>query len=204
MSIDSKDLENYINMLKDFESQLNDDEGDLSTINDLNKLLGDLSNAVSVAQTQPVNVLEVGFKKLHKDAVIPSYAKPGDAGMDLTVTEIKEEDGYTITYGFGLAVEIPLGYVGLIFPRSSVRNYDLILTNCVGVIDSGYRGELLSTFKKTPNILKSLPFDYIKKYEIGERAAQILILPYPKIQPVEKKELTKTERNDGGFGHSGV
>lgn len=189
-----KDLENYINQLKKYEKLLNDDDGDLDTVNDLNKLLGELSKTVE--NQQNVNYhLEVAFMKLHSDAVIPSYAKPGDAGLDLTITEILSNNDKEITYAFGLAVEIPVGYVGLIFPRSSVREKDLILSNCVGVIDSGYRGELLATFKKTH---KDDNF-----YKKGERAAQILILPYPKIQPVEKKELSKTERNDGGFGHTG-
>lgn len=192
--MEQKDLENYINQLKKYEKLLNDDEGDLDTINDLNKLLGDLTKTVENQQNLSYH-LEVGFMKLHSDAVIPSYAKPGDAGMDLTITEILSNNDKEITYAFGLAVEIPTGYVGLIFPRSSVREKDLMLSNCVGVIDSGYRGELLATFKK---IHKDDNF-----YKKGERAAQILILPYPKIQPVEKKELSKTARNDGGFGHTG-
>lgn len=192
--MEDKDLENYINQLKDFEKLLNDDDADLSTINELNGLLGELNK--QVVKQQNVNYhLEVPFVKKHKDAVIPSYAKPGDAGLDLTVTEILSNTDKYISYSFGLAVGVPDGYVGLIFPRSSVREKDLILSNCVGVIDSGYRGELMATFKKI--------HDDDIFYKKGERAAQILILPYPKIQPVEKKELIKTERNEGGFGHTG-
>jgi dUTP pyrophosphatase len=83
-----------------------------------------------------------------------------------------------------------------VFPRSSVRNQDLILSNCVGVIDSGYRGELQATFKKT-NGLDSL------KYKVGERGAQIIILPYPQVFMTEVPELSNSERGEGGFGSTG-
>ena len=92
--------------------------------------------------------------------------------------------------------KIPQGYVGLVFPRSSVRNQDLILSNCVGVIDSGYRGELQATFKKT-NGLDSF------KYKVGERGAQIIILPYPQVFMTEVPELSNSERGEGGFGSTG-
>lgn len=82
-------------------------------------------------------MLEVKFKKLVPEAKIPAYAKPGDAGLDLTATSKHWSDDFKcFVYGTGLAVEIPEGYVGLIFPRSSIRKYCLALTNCVGVIDS--------------------------------------------------------------------
>ena len=80
-------------------------------------------------------------------------------------------------------MEIPEGFVGLVFPRSSIRKYDLTLSNSVGVIDSGYRGELQATFKKT-NGLDSLA------YKVGDRIAQIMIIPYPPIQFVEVDELS--------------
>ncbi len=116
--------------------------------------------------------------------------------MDLKITREIENTTFSVSYGFGIAMEIPFGYVGLVFPRSSVRNQDLLLTNCVGVIDSGYRGELQATFKKT-NGLDSL------KYNVGDRAAQIIILPYPQVVMVESDELSDTERGDGGFGSTG-
>jgi dUTP pyrophosphatase len=145
---------------------------------------------------QPVFYTKVKVKKLDPNAVIPSYSKVGDAGMDLTITNIKENTSFSITYGFGIAMEIPKGYVGLVFPRSSVRNQDLILSNCVGVIDSGYRGELQATFKKT-NGLDSI------SYNVGERGAQIIVLPYPQIKMIESTELSDTERGEGGFGSTG-
>jgi dUTP pyrophosphatase len=140
--------------------------------------------------------MKVCIKKLHEAAIVPKYSKPGDAGLDLTATEIIKEEGFQITYGTGLAVEIPLGYVGLIFPRSSIRNYELALTNCVGVVDSGYRGEIQFTFNKIGGVPS-------KKYDVGDRIGQLIILPYPQIELEEVSELSSTERGDGGFGSSG-
>ena len=141
-------------------------------------------------------MMQVKIKKLHPKAVIPNYSKPGDGGMDLVITSIINENNLDISYGFGVALEIPEGYVGLVFPRSSIRKYDLILSNCVGVIDSGYRGELQATFKKTQGL------DSVS-YKVGERGAQIIILPYPKIYMTEVPELSSSDRGSGGFGSTG-
>ena len=84
----------------------------------------------------------------------------------------------------------------MVFPRSSVRKYDLSLANCVGVIDSGYRGEIILTFNK------SMGLDSFK-YKVGDRIGQLLIIPYPTIKLIEVEELSVTERNDGGHGHTG-
>jgi dUTP pyrophosphatase len=199
--MDKNDIENYLSKLKDFEKKLNsDDMEDLSVFNDIDKLLGLLSNDIMSApefNTQvKIPAVTVKIKKLHENAVIPSYSKVGDAGMDLTITTIISETNEDVTYGFGIALEIPRGYVGLVFPRSSVRKYDLSLTNSVGVIDSGYRGEIQATFKKTKG-LDSF------KYNTGERAAQIVIMPHPKIELIEFKYLNSSDRGDGGFGSTG-
>ena len=138
--------------------------------------------------------MKVKVKKLVGNAVIPAYAKRGDAGLDLTATSI-EENGTTITYGCGLAFEIPQGYVGLVFPRSSNADKDLLLTNSVGVIDSGYRGEVTAVFRKTKSCWR--------KYEVGERFAQLVIIPYPQIELEEAEELSETERGTGGYGSTG-
>ena len=95
--------------------------------------------------------MKVRIKKLHKDAVIPSYAKSGDAGLDLTAVDYYYDLDGNIVYHIGLAIEIPEGYVGLIFPRSSISKHDISLSNAVGVIDSGYRGEITAKFKPTLN-----------------------------------------------------
>lgn len=144
-----------------------------------------------------MNQLKVKFKKLHPSAISPCYAKQGDAGMDLTATEIISEEVFQIVYGTGIAVEIPEGYVGLVFPRSSIRKYDLSLTNSVGVIDSGYRGEIQVTFRKEKGVAS-------KKYEVGDRVCQIMILPFPSVNFIEANELSDSERGEGGHGSTGV
>lgn len=137
--------------------------------------------------------MKVKIKKLHPDAVIPKYAKPGDAGLDLTAIDVVA-DGNTLTYKTGLAVEIPFWHVGLLFPRSSVYKTGQTLTNCVGVIDSGYRGEIMMKFTLSP---------YAQEYEIGDRIGQLLIIPYPRIDFVEVDKLTPTERGGEGYGSTG-
>lgn len=145
--------------------------------------------------------MQVKIKKLKPNAVVPSYAKVGDAGMDLVATSIISNTTFDITYGMGIALEIPEGFVGLIFPRSSIRKTDLALTNCVGVIDSGYRGELQATFKKVygKNDIRIDEMDY----KVGDRIAQIIILPHPEVEFKEVEELSNTERGEGGFGSTG-
>jgi dUTP pyrophosphatase len=206
------DIKNYLEKLKQIEQQLNSDEDieDFDFLKDVDKVLGSLNSDLVQQMVQPVNNtvplngdsgtitqgVMVKVKKLDPNAVIPSYSKIGDAGMDLTITREIENTSFSVSYGFGIAMEIPKGFVGLVFPRSSVRNQDLILSNCVGVIDSGYRGELQATFKKT-NGLDSL------KYKVGERGAQIIILPYPQVFMTEVPELSDSERGEGGFGSTG-
>ena len=141
--------------------------------------------------------MDVKIKKLVEGAIIPKYAKTGDAGMDLTATSKWYDDDNNVCYGTGIAMEIPKGYVGLVFPRSSNAKQDLILSNSVGVIDSGYRGEITFKFKLVEDR------HLAKDYNVGDRVGQIIIMPYPIIEFVEVEELTKTERGDGGYGSSG-
>lgn len=138
--------------------------------------------------------MKVKFKKLVKDAVIPTYAHTTDAGMDLTATSMTINNGI-VTYGTGIAMEIPVGYVGLVFPRSSIYKINLQLTNSVGVIDSGYRGEIMFKYRITDN--------EPPKYEVGDRIGQIIILPYPKIEFDEILELSDSDRNTGDYGSTG-
>ena len=137
--------------------------------------------------------MKVRIKKLNENAVIPTYAKVGDAGMDVVATRIINETLDSITYGTDIALEIPEGFVGLVFPRSSIRKTDLILSNSVGVIDSGYRGEIQATFKRSG----------VYAYAVGDRICQIMIIPHPHVDFIEVNELTNTERGDGGFGSTG-
>lgn len=145
--------------------------------------------------------MNVKFKKLHDDAKIPSYAHDTDAGLDLTAVSFTQEfdksNKLVLVYHTGLAVEIPEGYVGLIFMRSSVSNKSISLTNAVAVIDSGYRGELLLKYKITTDSLPTI-------YQPGEKIGQLIIIPYPKINPIEAEELSSSDRNEGGFGSTDI
>jgi len=143
--------------------------------------------------------MKVKIKKVNSLAQIPSYAKDGDAGMDLVATSIIANTPTQITYGLGVALEIPNGFVGLVFPRSSIRKTRLQLSNSVGVIDSGYRGELQATFNKIHTTIENQKNDY----KVGDRVAQIMIIPHPDIQFEEADELSDTERGEGGFGSTG-
>lgn len=142
-------------------------------------------------------MLKVKIKKLVKHAIIPKYVHKDDAGMDLFAIDKYKDDHYKfIEYGTGLAVQIPKGYMGLLFPRSSISKSCHVLSNSVGVIDSSYTGELKVRFRYDEEI------EYLQ-YAVGDRVAQFIVLPYPKIEFEEVKELDQTERGDGGFGSSG-
>ena len=139
--------------------------------------------------------MDVSFTLLTSSASVPVYAREGDAGMDISAISMTKTEKY-IEYGTGLAVAIPQGYVGLLFPRSSVSNKELLLANSVGVIDSNYRGEIKFRFKYN----QASPDNY---YTIGGRVGQLIILPYPRINLVQVESLDETNRNTNGFGSSG-
>lgn len=145
--------------------------------------------------------MELKFKRLSADAVLPIRAHKNDAGLDLTCTKIEsgvnDAREMLLIYHTDLAVEIPEGYVGLIFPRSSIYTKSISQTNCVGVIDSNYRGELKVVFRPT---IAGVP----EFYKVGERFAQLVIVPYLKADVVETAELSESERGDNGFGSTGT
>ncbi len=147
--------------------------------------------------------LTLRIKKVHPDAVIPSYAKPGDAGMDLTAVSAKVENPKKVKVDFGIQIEIPQGYVGLLFPRSSVHKTFCRLSNSVGVIDSGYRGNVMAIFDLTEACDGACGGNAEKIYAAGMRCAQLIIMPYPQVEVVEVAELSSSERGGGGFGSSG-
>ena len=160
--------------------------------------------------------MEVKIKRLVEDAVIPTYAHDTDAGLDLVATSYEYKENIDChVYGTGLAVEIPEGYVGLIYPRSSNRKTDAYMCNHVGVIDSGYRGEVMISFKLRDSNIKSIsqifePYEVghkiaqlIKPYEVGDKVAQLIIMPYPKIKFVEVDKLSDSDRGENGHGSSG-
>jgi len=140
--------------------------------------------------------LQIKFKKLCPNAVVPYQATPGSAGFDLTAISVHEVSGNVWKYHTGIAVEIPEGYVGLVFPRSSIYKAGMRLTNSVGVIDSDYRGEITAVFDRTPR-------NNERPYSIGDRICQLVIIPIPKVEFFEVAELTPTERGLGGYGSTG-
>ena len=130
---------------------------------------------------------------MHENAVVPKYAHFGDAAVDLVAVRKWEDDHGNVCYGTGLAMEIPIHHVGLLFPRSSISKTDLRLANAVGVIDSGYRGEVIVKFDLSGGIC----------YKVGDRIAQLLLVPIPSINFVEVVNLPKSDRDTGAFGSSG-
>ena len=140
------------------------------------------------------------FKKLSDKATLPIRAHKGDAGLDLTCTAIEqavnEARQILLVYHTDLAVEIPEGHVGLLFPRSSIYTKSISLTNCVGVIDSGYRGEIKAVFLPTTSGIPTF-------YNVGDRFAQLVIVPIPDVEVEEAEELSETDRDKGGFGSTG-
>lgn len=146
--------------------------------------------------------MKVKIKKLRPEAVIPTKAHITDAGFDLTAVSYEQDKYGCHVYGFGLAMEIPVGCVGLIFPRSSVAKYNVTLTNCVGVIDPGYRGEVMAKFKdaqpETDTTILTRP-----RYKIGDRVAQIIFVQLPPTVFSETKDLADSDRGKGGYGSTG-
>ena len=143
--------------------------------------------------------MKVKIKKLYADAILPTKAHVTDAGYDLYAHSKSYDEYGNVVYGSGVAMEIPRGYVGLVFPRSSNSKRHLILSNSVGVVDSGYRGEILFKFKLTHKFGDN-PQDV---YELGDRIGQIIIMPYPEIEFVEVEKLSDSDRGTGGYGSSG-
>lgn len=197
--MEKDEIKNYIDKLKELESSLIENEESADNddfIGELDSLLNSLSKDIQGSYGTSDVKIPVKIKRLNKDAVIPTYSKVGDAGMDLTATSVEYTNDY-ISYKTGLAFEIPKGYVGLLFPRSSNSKKDLLLTNSVGVIDSGYRGEIELRFKGITHKSDKETFTF---YEKGDRVGQIMIIPYPQIEFIETDELSDSERGEGGFG----
>ena len=194
--------------------------------------------------------LEVYFKTLSPNAVVPTYAHDGDVGMDLTAISVEydaENDVYI--YHTGLAFETDKHYGIFLFPRSSNRKTDCYLANHVGIADSAiYRGEIMLCYKNRLPLMEraeiarsrqffsavqSRPFTItdghsvqytwadavdaasgefnwilsnpmnFAPYRVGDRVAQMVVLPYPNVKLLERKELSETERGEGGFGSTG-
>lgn len=165
--------------------------------------------------------MKVKIKKVRSTALLPTKAHDTDAGYDLYADTMEFDDDGNTVYGTGIAVEIPQGYVGLVFPRSSIAKKDLLLSNAVGVIDSGYRGEIMAKFKpvhvssnpltlwwkvfvrKVRTVDLELSFIHRNEYEYGDRIAQLIIIPYPEVEFELVDELSDSDRGVGGYGSSG-
>ena len=142
--------------------------------------------------------MDIRIKRLLEDATIPTQGTPGSAGYDLYAAQGAEvPSGETVSIDTGLAMAIPDGYFGAIFARSGLsKNEGLRPCNCVGVVDSSYRGNVIVA------LYNDSKFDRVVK--IGERIAQLVILPYSEIRFFETDDLGATERGEGGFGSTGV
>lgn len=136
--------------------------------------------------------------RLSDGAELPRYAHEGDAGLDLRIThDVMLNPGERATVGTGLAVEIPQGCVGLVFPRSGLASkHGITLSNSVGVIDSGYRGEIGVTLLNQSDETTTL--------DAGTRVCQLIVMPFVPCELVPCEELTETERGAAGFGSTGI
>lgn len=141
--------------------------------------------------------MKVKFQILNPAAKAPTRANPGDAGFDLYATAVTHPSGSVgvfVEVCTGISLEIPKGYAGFIFPRSSISNTKHFLRNSVGVIDSGYRGEIKLRFSVD---------DSNTSYQIGDRVGQIVFIRMPVVELIESESLNYSSRGQGGFGSSG-
>ncbi len=142
--------------------------------------------------------MQLPVAKLQDDALLPTRAHEGDAGLDLYACEAAHlGPGERWSIGTGIAVEIPVGHAGLVLPRSGLaKKHGITLVNAPGLIDSGYRGELRVLLLNT---------DPAETFRIapGDRIAQLLITPIALAEPHEVEALAESARGDGGFGSSG-
>ena len=141
----------------------------------------------------------IRFKKVDPLAKDPKRGSEWSAGWDLTCVNFWYDPTTEVyVYHTGIAVELPRGYVGLLFPRSSIYRYTIFPTNSVGVIDADYRGEILFKFARRD-------CEYGERlYGIGERIGQLLVMPIPEVAYMEVETLSLTKRGTGGYGSSGL
>lgn len=146
----------------------------------------------------------IKFIKLSSDAVVPKKANFNDVGFDLVAVSKKEDlVNNCWIYGTGLAIELPPCHAGLLFPRSSVYKTSLSLANCVGVIDSGFRQEILVIFRPIPDISSLASLREHKEYNVGDRIAQLVIIKYDEYEFIEVDKLDGPDRG-GGFGSTNL
>jgi dUTP pyrophosphatase len=143
--------------------------------------------------------VRIEFRKLDPDVALPRRARDGDAGLDLQANDtLKVGPGERAMVPTGLAVAIPPGHAGLVLPRSGLASgHGLTLANSPGLIDEGYRGEILLA---VVNLDPDQPVEIRK----GDRIAQLLVLPFAQVEPAEVDELPPSSRGEAGFGSSGL
>ena len=158
--------------------------------------------------------MKIKVKKLHPDAVLPASAKDTDAGFDLVCIDDGEVNDTYVQYRTGIAIEPPPGYHTEIFPRSSNSKTDCILANSIGLVDEGYRGEILIRYKLVPRVKYSSDAEYqgkaspicgfeLQRYKKGDRIAQLVIRKTERANFEWAEELADSSRGAGGFGSSG-
>jgi dUTP pyrophosphatase len=143
--------------------------------------------------------VDVPFERLHPDARLPTAQHPGDAGLDLcAVADVEVAPGERAMVPTGVAVAIPKGHAGLVLPRSGLASRSgLTLSNAPGLIDSGYRGEVICA---VVNLDRETPVRIAK----GDRIAQLVVVAIPDVKPTWAEKLSDTPRGDGGFGSTGT
>ena len=143
--------------------------------------------------------MRIEFRKLDPDVALPGRARDGDAGLDLQANDtVKVGPGERAKVPTGLAVAIPAGHAGLVLPRSGLASKrGLTLANSPGLIDEGYRGEIIVA---VVNLDPEQPVEIRR----GDRIAQLVVVPFAPVEPVEVAELPPSSRGEAGFGSSGV
>ena len=129
---------------------------------------------------------------------VPVYAHPGDAGADLVSAEaLRLEPGQRALVGTGVRLALPDGYVGFVVPRSGLAaRHGITIVNAPGTVDAGYRGEIKVSLLNTD---AAVPYDVA----VGDRIAQLIVMPVPRARFVPVDELPDSTRGDGGFGSTG-
>jgi dUTP pyrophosphatase len=141
----------------------------------------------------PVDVLIAG------DAPIPAYAHPGDAGADLTSAEsVRLEPGRRATVGTGVSIALPAGFAAFVLPRSGLAaRHGITIVNAPGTVDAGYRGEIRVTLLNTDA-------DHAYDVAVGDRIAQVVVMPVSRVRFVPVEKLPGSHRGSGGFGSTGT
>jgi len=142
--------------------------------------------------------MQVKFKKLHANAQLPVKGSEHAACFDVYATSVTAEYGGKVTYGLGFATEIPVGYMGILVPRSNITKHKWVMNNSTGIIDSDYRGEWMMKLNSIGKDFEELP------YAVGDRIGQIYFIPILPTTFEEVSSLDDSARGEGGFGSTGI